>query len=242
MHLGDRILAVIADFDGDVINLLAAVVAIPGKVILFAAFALSFKDDKPGVLLNPRRVRHAARAKQHLAGFDDRGLLLAFAVDIDKILHAAQLQSDLIAGVDVEIFALLATAAEKRQRLGILPQDAPSFSFSLDFVNHSGEIDRNELFHEPTIALSKAQVQQDWAVLNEISRSFLRIKAVSKNLNAPFSASVNSRFLFGEIGSAQTFGLEGLLTRLAHWLEASFYEADTLSWYYDPTPLNSARV
>ena len=179
MHLRDRILAVIADFNGDVVNLLAAVVAIPGKVILFAAFALSFKDDKPGVFLNPRRVRHAARTKQHLAGFDDRGLLLAFAVDIDKVLHAAQLQSDLIAGVDMEILALLATAAEKRQRLGILPQDAPSFAFSLDLVNHSGEIDGNELFHEPTIALSKAQVQQDLAVLNEVSRSFLMIEAVS---------------------------------------------------------------
>jgi hypothetical protein len=46
-------------------------------------------------------------------------------------------------------------------------------------------------------------------VLNEISRSFLRIKAVSKDLNAPLNASVNSRFLFGEIGSVQTFGLGG---------------------------------
>src|SRR5688572_1935183 len=179
MHSRDRILAVIADFNGDVVNLPAAVVTIPGKVILFAAFALSFKDDKPGIFLNPRRVRHAARTKQHLAGFYDRGLLLAFTVDIDKILHAAQLQSDLIAGVDVEILALLATAAEKRQRLGILPQDAPCFAFSLDRVNHSGEIDGNELFHEPTIALSKAQVQQDLAVLNEVSISFLRIEAVT---------------------------------------------------------------
>ena len=163
MHLRDRILAVIADFNNDVVNPLAAVVAIPGKVILFAAFALSFKDDKPGVFLDPGRVRYAARTKQHLAGFDDRGLLFALAIYIDKILHAAQLDCDLIAGVDVEIFALLATAAEKRQRLGILPQDAPSFAFSLDLINHTREIDRNELFHEPTIALSKAQVQPDYA-------------------------------------------------------------------------------
>jgi hypothetical protein len=56
------------------------------------------------------------------------------------------------------------------------------------------------------------------------------------------SASVGSRFLLGEIGSAQSFGLGGLFTRSARWLEASFYEADTLSWYYDRRPLNPARV
>jgi hypothetical protein len=61
----------------------------------------------------------------------------------------------------VKIFTLLATAAEKSERLGILPQDAPLFAFTLNLVNDSGEIDGNELFHQPTIALSKAQVQQD---------------------------------------------------------------------------------
>ena len=162
MHLRDRILPIVADFNRDLINLLAAVVAIPDKVILFAASALAFENDKPGVLFDPRRVRHAARTKQHLAGFDDRGLLVALAIYIDKILHAAQLHCDLIARVDVKIFALLATAAEKCQRLGILPQDAPASAFSLDLVNHTREINGNELFHEPTIALSKAPVQQDW--------------------------------------------------------------------------------
>jgi len=165
MHLRDGILPVIADFNGDVVNLRAAFIAIPDKRIVFAAFALSFKDNKPGVFFNPRRVRHTAWTQQHLAGFDERALLLAFAVDIDKILHPAQLQSDLVAGIDVEIFALLATAAEKGERLGILPQNAPSFAFSLDRVNDTGEIDGNELFHEPTIAPSKAQVQQHWHLL-----------------------------------------------------------------------------
>jgi hypothetical protein len=51
------------------------------------------------------------------------------------------------------------------------------------------------------------------------------MEAVTK-LEFALSASVNSRFLPGEIGSAQTFALGGLFTRLAQWLEASFYEAD----------------
>src|SRR5688572_13853024 len=106
MHLRDWVLTIIADFDGDVVHLLAAMVTVPDKSIPFAGFAFTFEDNKPRILVDTRRVRHAAGTEKHLAGFDDRGLLLAFAVDIDEILHAAGLHSDLVAGINVEIFVL----------------------------------------------------------------------------------------------------------------------------------------
>jgi len=45
--------------------------------------------------------------------------------------------------------------------------------------------------------------------------------------------------LFGEIGSTQTF-----LAWAAYLRDGrrKLYEADTRSWYYDPTQLNPARV
>ena len=147
MHLRYRIMPVVAYRHPGLVDFFPTVVAKPYKYVLFCGSALTFKDDKPGILLDPRRVRRTARTKQHLAGFDDRGVLLAVRGEVNQILHTRELQSYFVAGINMKIFALFAAAAEKRQRFGILPHHSASLATGFDFLDQAGEIDWNELFH-----------------------------------------------------------------------------------------------
>src|SRR5207247_11039495 len=63
--------------------------------------------------------------------------------DALPILHAAQLQRYFVAGIDVEILSFSAAAAEKGERFGILPQDAPSFALCFDALDDVFEINRD---------------------------------------------------------------------------------------------------
>ena len=54
IHLSHRISAVVADCGGGLVDLFAAFVAEPFKVIDLARFALAFEDNEPGVRFQPR--------------------------------------------------------------------------------------------------------------------------------------------------------------------------------------------
>src|SRR5262245_34001718 len=80
--------AVVADFGGSFVDFLAAFIAEPFEVIDFPGFALALEDYKPGVGLEPRRVGHAGRTEQDLAGFDISGVFFASFVTVNEMLHA----------------------------------------------------------------------------------------------------------------------------------------------------------
>ena len=103
-------------------NFLAAFIAKPFEVVNLTGPALAFKDDKPGIGFKARRVRHAGRAEENLAGFYVRGLFFAIGCSIDQMLRSGQLQRHFVRRVDMKVPALLATAAQKRNRLRILPK------------------------------------------------------------------------------------------------------------------------
>src|SRR5919108_1141819 len=148
MNSGYRILAVVAHFNGNLMDLVAALLTQPHKPIFLARFAFALKDNEPGVLLHPGRVRHPARAEQHLASLDNRGLLFSFRREVNETLHAAQLQRYFIAGIDVEILSPFATAAKKREGFGILPKDSAPFALRFDLLDYVFEIDRDKLLHK----------------------------------------------------------------------------------------------
>jgi hypothetical protein len=111
MNLTDRVLPVIAYFNRDLVDLLAAPVAKPDELIAFSGFTLALEDDEPGVLFEPRRVRYSGRTKKHLSGLYDGGFLLAIFSLIYQILDAGQLQGDFITRINVKISPLFPTAA-----------------------------------------------------------------------------------------------------------------------------------
>jgi hypothetical protein len=80
----------------------------------------------------------------------------------------------------MKIPAFFAAAAQKRNRLRILPQHSPGFAIGFDFIDDGGEINRNEFFHNA-------------------SRRFHYIKAVGfhrqKDSRCPFSSELFSQSL-----------------------------------------------
>src|SRR5262249_55991604 len=148
VHARDRVLAVVADLDRDFVNLLAAAGAAPEKPVLLAAAALALDDNEPRVVGNPRRMRHAAGTEEHLAGTDHPDLLLPFRREIVQPLLARDLQRHLVARIDMEVGPQLPTAAQKRDRFGILPQHPTSFSGVADAPNRLIDIDGNQVFHK----------------------------------------------------------------------------------------------
>ena len=142
INLPDRIRAVIADFDGSLVNLLAAAVAEPAEMIDLADVALAFENNEPGILLEPRRMGHAGGTKEDLTGFYVGSLFFAVGRSINQMLHSGQLQRHFVRRVDVKVPALLTTAAQERDGFGILPKHAAAFAFGFDIVDDVFEIDR----------------------------------------------------------------------------------------------------
>jgi hypothetical protein len=147
VDLPHRIGTVIADLDGSFVNLLAALITEPPKVILLSGSTLALEDDKPGVLLESRRVGHAGGTKQDLASFYVGCLFFAVGCSIDQMLHSGQLQRHFVRRVDVKIPALFTPAAQERDRFRILPQDTPPFAIGFDVVDYAFEIDWNKFLH-----------------------------------------------------------------------------------------------
>jgi len=148
IDLSHRIGAVIADFDGNFVDFLITVIAEPTEVIDFARSALAFENDEPGVCFEARRVGHAGGAKQDLTGLNHRCLLLAFGRQVNQVLDTGELQRYFVGRIDVKIPALFAPAAQERDGLRVLPQNAAAFAFDLDVVDDGFDIDGYQLFHE----------------------------------------------------------------------------------------------
>ena len=91
INLPHRIGAIVADFGGGFIYLLAAFAAEPFKIIDLAGLALALKHDEPGIGFEAGRVRDARGAKKDLARFDVGGVLGTGLIAIDQVLHAGQL-------------------------------------------------------------------------------------------------------------------------------------------------------
>ena len=62
----------------------------------------------------------AAGTEQHLARFDHCRVLAAIRRAMNQILHAAQLQRDLVGRIDVKVPALFAPATQECDGLGVL--------------------------------------------------------------------------------------------------------------------------
>jgi hypothetical protein len=145
--LANRIGPIIADFGGSFVDLLAALIAKPFEVIDFAGFPFALENNKPRVRLKPGRMGYTRGAEQDLAGFDVSRVFFASFIAVNEMLHAGELQGDFIRRVDMKIPAFFAAAAQKGNRLRILPQHSPGFAFGFDFIDGGSEIDRNEFFH-----------------------------------------------------------------------------------------------
>lgn len=110
---------------------------------MLAGLTFSFEDNEPRVSLDSRRVGHAGGTKDHLTGVKGRRLLPAVRRQVDEVLHTAELQRDFIARIHMEIFSLFATAAEKRQGLGVLPENFTAFAVGFDALDDLLQVDRN---------------------------------------------------------------------------------------------------
>src|SRR5258706_4242975 len=147
VHARDRVAAVIADLDRNFMDRCAAAGAAPEKPVPLAGAPLALDHDDPGVFGHSRRVRHAAGTEQELAGADERHLLLPFRRQVVEPLLARELERDLVARVDVKIGPHFAPAAQKGDRLGVLPQHPAPLARGAHALHRVLNIDGAEILH-----------------------------------------------------------------------------------------------
>src|SRR5262245_43817695 len=121
VHLRHGVGAIVTHGHLDFIDLLLAGLAKPDEAVLLPRAPFALKDDKPRIIGNSGRMRHAAWTKQHLSRPDDGDSLFPFGGDVVKMLLATELQSHLVARIYVEVESLLAPTAQERERFRVLP-------------------------------------------------------------------------------------------------------------------------
>src|SRR6267142_204185 len=152
---GDGVLPVVADVLDALVKLGAALLAVPGEAILLLLAPLALEDQHEGIGRESRRMRRPRRAVDDLALADDGHLFLAIARAVVEVHVPLDHEHDLVAGVAVELAAVLAAARHEGDAVGRLPQDGVGPGGVADGGHDLTEVDGSHLVHGrlPPVAL-----------------------------------------------------------------------------------------
>src|SRR5262249_39674109 len=110
---GNRILCVIAHHKALFVQESVAVAAVPVKAIDFAFPSLALRDKREGIGRKARRVRDTGRGVDDGAFGNDRDFLFTLRSSIVKIHLTLYHVHRLVAGVDVKLAPVFATAGDE---------------------------------------------------------------------------------------------------------------------------------
>src|SRR5437879_13186328 len=106
------------------VELGAALLAVPGEAILLLLAPLALEDQHGGIGGEPRRMRCPRRAVDDLALADHRHLLVTFGRAAVEVHVALDHEHDLVAAIAVELATVLAAARPDGDAGGRVPAAA----------------------------------------------------------------------------------------------------------------------
>src|SRR4029453_18744795 len=142
--------AVVGDLLHALVELGAALGAVPGEAVAFVGPPLSLEHEGEPVGGEARGMGRASGAVDDLALADLRDLLVALGRPVVQVHIALDHVHDLVARITVELAAELATPRDERDAGGRLPQDGVGPARGADAAHDLTQIDRFHFIHRST--------------------------------------------------------------------------------------------
>src|SRR5215467_15887514 len=142
-----RVLTIVGDLLDALVQLGAALGAVPREAIAFVRAPLAFELQDERVRREARRVRRARRTIDDLALADHRDLLVALGRPVVEVHVALDHVHDFVARIAVKLAAKLATTRDEGDAVGRLPQDRVGATRVADAAHDLAQIDGFHLVH-----------------------------------------------------------------------------------------------
>src|SRR5712691_6257668 len=143
----DGILPIVRDVLDALVESSATLLAVPREPVLLLRPPLALEHQDEGIGREPGRVRRPRRAIDDLALADHGHLLLAAGRAVVEVHVALDHVHDLVAGVAVELAAMLAPARHEGDAVGRLPEHGVGPGGVADGGHDLTEVDGSHLIH-----------------------------------------------------------------------------------------------